>query len=235
MEGSCINDKTILFCGATFNAVTDVAILTLPMPIIWHLQAALPKRLALIGVFALGGVYVFGFEFLSSVLELTSYRACIAIFVAVQKIIYFDHNDPTYTSADVSIWTYIEINLSLICSCLPVTQALIHDFIVTPLSRRVQRWTTVHSSKDSTGGMSPQTGRLSFRNRVITKHTRISQTMTGLVKSEERHALRAMNKTPWQKPGSRAREADLDRDDQLSGRSWLSIDLEKAEKNHSMV
>jgi hypothetical protein len=52
---------------------------------------------------------------------------------------------------------------------------------------------------------------------------------------EEERALRAKNETPWQKPGSRIDEVELEHGGQRSGRSWLSFDPDIPEKNHSVV
>ena len=37
-----------------FNLVTNVVILPLPMPMVWHLQMALRRKLLLIGIFGTG-------------------------------------------------------------------------------------------------------------------------------------------------------------------------------------
>ena len=44
--------------AATFNAVSDVGMLILPQPLIWHLQLPVPKKVALSLVFLVGGLYV---------------------------------------------------------------------------------------------------------------------------------------------------------------------------------
>ena len=55
-KSSCLSMNTIWVIGGSLNAVTDIAALCLPMPLLWHLQVTKEKRLELIGVFLLGGL-----------------------------------------------------------------------------------------------------------------------------------------------------------------------------------
>ncbi len=54
IPGHCIKILTFFRAETTFNLVTNVVILLLPMPMVWHLQMALRRRLLLIGIFASG-------------------------------------------------------------------------------------------------------------------------------------------------------------------------------------
>lgn len=66
-HGSCLNMTSLLLSGAAINILTDVSILILPMPTVWHLQIAKLQKFAVSGVFLLGGLYVSfqKFEYLS--------------------------------------------------------------------------------------------------------------------------------------------------------------------------
>ena len=52
----CDNYTPALILFAVVNAVTDVVILCLPMPILWHLNASATRRRQLVGIFGLGGL-----------------------------------------------------------------------------------------------------------------------------------------------------------------------------------
>lgn len=52
----CVNHKIVLLVGAVVTAIFDVIILSLPMPILWHLHASKTRRKQLIGIFGLGGL-----------------------------------------------------------------------------------------------------------------------------------------------------------------------------------
>ena len=58
---ACIPRETLRRLSITalvFNIITDVFILTLPMPVLWQLKVPKPQRKLLIGIFSLGSGYV---------------------------------------------------------------------------------------------------------------------------------------------------------------------------------
>ncbi|KAK0514454.1 hypothetical protein JMJ35_003071 [Cladonia borealis] len=56
IPGHCINTLGFFRAETIFNLVTNVVILLLPMPMVWHLQMALRRKLLLIGIFATGAI-----------------------------------------------------------------------------------------------------------------------------------------------------------------------------------
>ena len=57
-KGKCI-DKGKWFLGVAIpNIVTDAAILFLPVYEIWHLQVSKGRKLAIAGIFLMGGLFV---------------------------------------------------------------------------------------------------------------------------------------------------------------------------------
>lgn len=56
IKSYCINRGVLAIAVAGLNVLTDVVILLLPIPIIWHLQIALRQRFALSFVFLLGSL-----------------------------------------------------------------------------------------------------------------------------------------------------------------------------------
>lgn len=52
----CYNYSRALIVLAIVHALTDIVILSLPMPILWHLNVNKTRREQLIGVFGLGGL-----------------------------------------------------------------------------------------------------------------------------------------------------------------------------------
>ncbi len=57
-HGSCLNLTVLLVVTASTNIVTDVALLILPMPVVWNLKVELSQKFAVCGIFLLGGLYV---------------------------------------------------------------------------------------------------------------------------------------------------------------------------------
>lgn len=59
LQGTCLDAKKV-FLGISFpNIVTDIAILTLPIPILWGLQTTMIRKLSLTVIFLLGSFVVF--------------------------------------------------------------------------------------------------------------------------------------------------------------------------------
>ena len=53
---TCINLEASFIVGAVINVVTDVFILILPLPVLWHLKASRSRRILLIAMFSMGGL-----------------------------------------------------------------------------------------------------------------------------------------------------------------------------------
>jgi hypothetical protein len=61
LPGHCLSFEALWFFNASMNIATDLTLLILPMPLITQLQLPKRQKLALMGVFALGGLLVFHF------------------------------------------------------------------------------------------------------------------------------------------------------------------------------
>ena len=53
----CINLDDVIIVCSSFNIATDVIILILPMPLIWHLHVTMKQKLQVTLLFLLGGLY----------------------------------------------------------------------------------------------------------------------------------------------------------------------------------
>lgn len=56
--GLCIDMKAFLLSTAILNLFTDIAILILPISVVWKLQIKKSQKVAITGIFLLGGLYV---------------------------------------------------------------------------------------------------------------------------------------------------------------------------------
>ncbi|CAG8953638.1 hypothetical protein HYFRA_00010097 [Hymenoscyphus fraxineus] len=89
------------------NVALDAIILCLPLPLIWHLQTNLRKKLQLSFVFTLGS-----FIFIISILRV----------VAVKRLNPLDDN---WDSTDVELWSTAESAVGIIVVSLPLMQPLL--------------------------------------------------------------------------------------------------------------
>lgn len=54
----CGNNKNGVLLGGILNVITDFTMIDLPIPMVWHLQMAPQRKIALTVVFGLGVMYV---------------------------------------------------------------------------------------------------------------------------------------------------------------------------------
>ncbi|TQV98536.1 integral membrane protein [Cordyceps javanica] len=95
------------YANAGFAIATDLLILSLPMQPIWASKLPVNQKRALMLVFALGG-----FVTVTSILRATTLNFSIT------------SPDVTYDIAS-TLWTMIEMNVALICACLPMCRMVL--------------------------------------------------------------------------------------------------------------
>ncbi|MCJ1282374.1 hypothetical protein MMC26_001697 [Xylographa opegraphella] len=101
VTGRCINIHSFFIGIAVPNIVTDIALLTMPLPYIWWLQVAWPKKIAVILVFTLGG-----FVAVVSIIRLT-------------VLLNLTNQDVTWTYVPTCIWTNIEVHIGIVSASVP--------------------------------------------------------------------------------------------------------------------
>ncbi|KAH8674315.1 hypothetical protein BX600DRAFT_433899 [Xylariales sp. PMI_506] len=107
IPGTCINNGKFWYANAAFSITTDIIILIIPMPLVYALQIPRAQKVALVAVFTLGVFVV-----ITSCLRITT--------INIQATT----NDQTYDIAS-TMWTIIEMNVAIICACLPQIRPLI--------------------------------------------------------------------------------------------------------------
>ncbi|XXH05265.1 hypothetical protein Hte_011690 [Hypoxylon texense] len=129
LEGTCIDNGQFWYANAGFSIATDVIILTLPMPLVYALQIPRVQKAALIMVFALGVLYVAPSG--GSVRE-RMFRAAnngdSVVITSCLRVTTIDIQattpDQTYDISS-TMWTIIEMNVAIVCACLPQIRPLI--------------------------------------------------------------------------------------------------------------
>jgi hypothetical protein len=107
IAGTCIDTSEFYYANAGFSIATDLILLFIPMPLVYQLQIPKIQKVALMFVFALGAFVV-----VTSCLRMTTLN-----------------NNATTSDAtwDISatMWTIIEMNIAIVCACLPMIRPLI--------------------------------------------------------------------------------------------------------------
>jgi hypothetical protein len=163
--GSCSGPLQVCAVIAGINAATDIVIYLIPIAIVWNLQLTGRKKLGVIIIFTLGSLCVRDILLIRKVYLLIARRVCIASVARfVVQIVRF--HDPDYSRIKeiflplkyVSKLLYLhclalqtaincmlifnstlEINLGIICACLP------H---LAPLARRLTSRSLTRAPED---------------------------------------------------------------------------------------
>ncbi|KAF7590962.1 hypothetical protein BBP40_002214 [Aspergillus hancockii] len=122
--GTCFDQQAFYRYVSPPNILTDVLILIMPLPFVWKLHTRLTQKLALTGVFLLGGLGT-----VASILRMDIFFQESAL------------TDPTWVSVNLGIWTVLEGAIIIIAACLPS----IWPLIVRILPRNLM---SKHSSKN---------------------------------------------------------------------------------------
>ncbi|KAI1079137.1 hypothetical protein F5B20DRAFT_545089 [Whalleya microplaca] len=112
IEGHCSSPAPVSYFTGVWNAVVDIYVLVLPIPMLWGLNMG-PRRKARLG--AVFGIGIF---------------ACAASLVRLGMTPLLQSDlDSTWNIASVSVWATLEINVGLICSCLMLLPAFLRHHI----------------------------------------------------------------------------------------------------------
>lgn len=98
-----MHQKSIYLGGSLPNVIVDFVLVFMPLPYVWRLHTSLYQRLILASMFALGL-----FICIVSIVRLT-------IVMAIKS----NDNNVTYNLRDFMLWSTVEVNIGLVCACLP--------------------------------------------------------------------------------------------------------------------
>ncbi|MCJ1351247.1 MAG: hypothetical protein MMC33_001230 [Icmadophila ericetorum] len=106
VEGKCIKYGVLSLTGGIINVVTDVVILTLPMPLLWRLNVSKREKWQVILAFLMGG---------------------IAIIISIVRSFYLirvGSHDPTWNDVAPATWSIVECCVGILSACLPLYRPL---------------------------------------------------------------------------------------------------------------
>ncbi|KAF1832247.1 hypothetical protein BDW02DRAFT_555181 [Decorospora gaudefroyi] len=115
----CLNQSVLWFTNAGLNIATDFAIIILPIPVIRNLKLGQRQRIGLIAIFTVGG------------------SVCIVSILRLQSLVQISNSkDPTYDNTPAATWSAVEVNVGIICSCLPLLRPLLTRWLPTAFPSR---------------------------------------------------------------------------------------------------
>ncbi|KAK1955785.1 hypothetical protein LY78DRAFT_708011 [Colletotrichum sublineola] len=106
---NCVDEWPPLASQSITTVATDIVVYILPIPTLFRLRLAATQRVVLIFLFSLGTVVV------------------VAGVMRTYWIYYVEEKtyDVTWEGFDLWIWTALEVNLAVVCGCVPVLRRLL--------------------------------------------------------------------------------------------------------------
>ncbi|KAE8334209.1 hypothetical protein BDV24DRAFT_170429 [Aspergillus arachidicola] len=101
-SGHCLNANIVAWAAAASNIALDLTILIMPLPLLVKLLMSMKQKILVLFLFSVGFVMT------------------VVSVIRLPVLIRFTHSDnPTWDYLRVGYWSTIEINLSIICICMP--------------------------------------------------------------------------------------------------------------------
>ncbi|KAI5779910.1 hypothetical protein DFH27DRAFT_520180 [Peziza echinospora] len=115
VQGTCMKIPMLLGFSYTYSAVnilTDFFLVFLPVPMIWNIQIAKRQKFALILILALG-----------------SFAAACSLVKLKYTVNYGKTGDFLWDSTQLTVWSVGEINVGIVCACMPALKPLVKRFL----------------------------------------------------------------------------------------------------------
>ncbi|KAJ9268552.1 hypothetical protein DTO271D3_3098 [Paecilomyces variotii] len=110
-HGTCLDESAIILADAVVSVVSDLVILTLPLPLTLSLQMPFRKKMRVMAILGAGGL------------------ACASSIIRLIFIVDFASSpDGTYQFMRINMFGNAEISIGVICACLPALSALITTY-----------------------------------------------------------------------------------------------------------
>ncbi|KAL4928119.1 CFEM domain-containing protein [Aspergillus undulatus] len=129
-QGTCLNETAIVVSHAIINIILDVFVIGLPIPTLLKLKLSNTKKAGVCMMFLIGLLVT-----VLSILRLSTTTG------------FMKSSNPTRDFVPVSIWSVLEIDLGIICACLPGTRAFLK--MVLPPSESTMTYRSYRPSGES--------------------------------------------------------------------------------------
>ncbi|KAK2627361.1 hypothetical protein QTJ16_003327 [Diplocarpon rosae] len=107
-EGQCVDINMMGWVNACISIVLDIWMLGIPISQLVHLKLHWKKKLGVFMMFFVG-----------------TFVTVVSI-IRLHSLVHFQNSrNPTWDNLSVSIWSTIEINVGLICACMPTLRLLL--------------------------------------------------------------------------------------------------------------
>ncbi|KAI1136502.1 hypothetical protein F5Y05DRAFT_110213 [Hypoxylon sp. FL0543] len=103
----CIDTQWFFIGNSIPNIIADICLLCLPMRDVWTLQLGVRSKIIISGLFALGSFVI------------------IASGLRIHFTLNLDETDIPWSYVDAEVWTAVEMNVAIMCCCLPTVRPIL--------------------------------------------------------------------------------------------------------------
>jgi hypothetical protein len=129
-EGSCLDKSAIAWSNAAISIALDIWMLAIPLAQLKALNLHWKKKIGVGLMFCVGTLYVvvpFN-DYLMSMLTpfVATTSVTIVSIVRLQALVTFaESNNATWDNFPVSLWSTVEINVGIMCTCMPTLRLIL--------------------------------------------------------------------------------------------------------------
>lgn len=147
-NSTCISIVTLYLCSAPVNIITDLAILVLPIPVLTGMRLPQRQKTVLVVTFALG-IFV-------TIVDVVRiyYLQQAADVSAITKTRLGTGTDFAYNASIALMWSAVEVNVGIICACIPTLKPLIKRILPSMITDHSK--TSSGTDKDKGASFSSQ-------------------------------------------------------------------------------
>lgn len=141
-HGQCVNQWALYLSNATWNILTDLALIMLPFFLMRNVQVSMQKRWTVIALFGCR-IIVPAFA--------------VAAAVTSSKYWSLSQPDPTWYAVASTLWTQAVINLSIITACIPCIKRFLADLSTGMMSVNISEPLEMTMKNASISAATPNT------------------------------------------------------------------------------
>lgn len=123
-EARCIPLLTEFICSAPVNVVTDLAILALPIPVLTGMRLPWRQKCVLVFTFSLG-IFVTVVDVVRIYYLQQAISTVSTITIKDTSSMFGDSPEFAWTASFSLMWSAVEVNVGMICACIPTLKPLI--------------------------------------------------------------------------------------------------------------
>ncbi|PVH80503.1 MFS general substrate transporter [Cadophora sp. DSE1049] len=145
----CISIVTLYLCSAPVNIITDLAILVLPIPVLTGMRLPQRQKTILILTFALGV-----FVTIVDVVRIYYLQQAVDTQTIAQSRL-GTGIDFAWTASTALMWSAVEVNVGIICACIPTLKPLVKRILPSMITDRSRSGSGSGNEKSSSFSSQP--------------------------------------------------------------------------------